>query len=153
MALSKRTENLLWIGGAAILLFVLWWLSKRGSNTTVQNSTPTYNSYNISPGSWGGSASGLPTITNPNSSDCGCTSANSGNFFTSLGDMLTTFMNGSSDAFNQYESGVAALYPSWVTQYFNNPTGVSQWQASTRVLTDPSQTELNDNGGVAPNAY
>jgi hypothetical protein len=155
MALSKREESFLWLGGAAILLIILWWLWHRVGNTNITNqATPTYTSYNISPGSWGGTASGLPTLQSQNgSTDCGCTSANSGNFFTSLSDMLNQFMNGSTAAFNSYENGVAALYPNWVTQYFNNPTGVSQWQASTRVLTDPSQTQLNDNGGIAPNSY
>jgi hypothetical protein len=155
MALSKREESFLWLGGAAVLLAVLWWLWHRVSNTTVVNqATPTYTSYNISSGPWGGTASGLPTLASQsNSSDCGCTSANSGNFFSSLSDMLNTFTQGSTAAFNAYESGVASQYPNWVTQYFNNPTGVSQWAASTRILTDPSQTQLNDNGGVAPNSY
>jgi hypothetical protein len=152
--MNQRTETFLWLGGAGILLAVLYWLSKRASNTTVVQSNPTYTGYNISPGSWSGTSSGLPTLPAvTDSSDCGCTSANGGSFFGSLGDMLNQYMQGATAAFNTYESNVAALYPDWVTQYFNNPTGVSQWQASTRILTDPSQSALNDYAGTAPNTF
>jgi hypothetical protein len=84
----------------------------------------------------------LPTIAPLDDSDCGCTSANGGNFFTSINDMLNQFMNGASAAFNSYESNVFNGYPTALTQYFNNPVGVSQAQSSTNAFT------LDSSGGL-----
>lgn len=135
--MTKGETRALWIAGVVILLIVLYLLMRKGSNTNVVNEgAPTYTNYNLSPGSWNGTATGLPTIAAASSSDCGCNGgATTGGFFNSLQDMLNTFMQGSTAAFNSYENNVYANQPSFVQQYFNNPAGVALANANAQVLT------------------
>lgn len=158
---EKGTHRALWVMATIGGLIILWLLlrGKMGtilSSNIVNNITnnspgtlPNGNAYTIaSPGSrnWVGGASGLPTIAPLDESDCGCTSINGGNFFTSINDMLNQFMNGASAAFDDYESNVFNGYPDSVTQYFNNPVGAVQSQNDSRVFnsmgsnTDGSMT-------------
>lgn len=163
MAMTKKQEAYVWSGAAILLIIILWLLMRKhrgatvsnifptvNNNNIVNNENPPYTDYALSPGSWKGTASGLPPVKSASGSACGCTSANTGNFFTGLSDMLTKFMAGSAKSFAEYENGVYDSYPSWVTQYFNNPAGVAQSDASSRILTDPTQTPLNNTVLKAP---
>lgn len=119
---------------AAIALFFL--LRNRSSAAVQQSAAPSYTSYNLSPGSYSGTATGLPTIPAAATSDCGCGGgATTGGFYASLNDMLQQFMQGASAAFNSYEDNVYATQPNFVSQYFNNPAGVAQANANANVLT------------------
>lgn len=142
MAMEKGTHRALWVMASIGGLIILW-LLMRGKASSIVNGGSTINniinggsntplmgpnSYNISsPGSrnWVGGASGLPNIAPLNENDCGCTSINGGNFFTSINDMLNQFMTGARGAFNNYESNVFGGYPTAMTQYFNNPVGAN----------------------------
>lgn len=153
MAVEKGTHRALWvmatIGGLIILYLLLrkgGTVINQGNNTT--GAVPPANVYNIaSPGArqWVGGASGLPTISPLDDSDCGCTSINGGNFFTSINDMLSQFMAGSGAAFNKYENNVFNGYPTAMTQYFNNPVGaaLSQQGANSFNGEDTGSIGLN----------
>jgi hypothetical protein len=134
---TKGEKRAMWIAGVVILLIILYLLLRKGNNTNInQEGAPTYTNYNLSPGSWNGTASGLPSIQAANPSSCGCSGgATTSGFFNSLQDMLNTFMAGSTAAFNNYENNVYANQPSFVQQYFNNPAGVALANANASVLT------------------
>jgi hypothetical protein len=150
--MEKGTHRALWVMATIGGLIILW-LLLRGKNTTIVNpsntAAPAGNIYDIaSPGNrqWVGGASGLPNIAPLDESDCGCTSINGGNFFTSINDMLNQFMTGSRAAFDNYEQNVFNGYPSALTQYFNNPVGQQMTNYSSRMLT--SNGEYSDGSGT-----
>lgn len=128
----KAHHRVLWILATVGGLIILWLLLNRNKNTNIVNpAAQSSNVYNIaSPGgrTWTGGASGLPWIPPSDPNDCGCTSSNGGNFYTSVQDMINQFVKGSAQAFAQYESNVYNGYPSSLTQYFNNPVGAGQSQ-------------------------
>lgn len=134
--MSKTETRAVWIVGVVALLIVLY-LLMRGKNTTInQEAGPTYTNYNLSPGGYQGSATGLPNIPAMTTSDCGCNGgATTGGFYASLNDMLQNFMTGATAAFNSYENNVYANQPNFVTQYYNNPAGVALANANQATIT------------------
>jgi hypothetical protein len=137
MALSNDEKHGLWIAALIIGALILWLLLRNKSAATTASSSPSYTTYNLSPGQYSGTASGLPTIPAATVSDCGCGGgATTGGFYASLNDMLQTFMQGATAAFNSYENNVYSTQPDFVTQYFNNPAGVATANANANVLTN-----------------
>jgi hypothetical protein len=137
MAMSKDSKHGLWLAALIAGIVILYLLIKRGGTAATQNAAaPIYTTYNLSPGSWSGTASGLPTIPAATASSCGCQSgAGTNGFYTSLNDMLQTFMQGASSAFQNYENGIASTMPNFVQQYFNNPGAVGTAITNQNVLT------------------
>jgi len=137
--MNEKAKTALWIGGAAVIGGVLYLLT-RSKNTVANSAAPYYRVYNI-PGvgqSPTGTASGLPMIPAATDDDggCGCTSDSGGSFYTSLNDMLSSFQQGATAAFQSYMSGVYNTVPDYAKQYQSNPVPA---QASSNILTNPFQ--------------
>jgi len=126
--------------------------------------TPNYLSYNY-PGTnpnWSGNAVGLPTLAqvaapggltinlgspsgSTSSSGCGCgcasspsaggCSTTSGNIYSSLASLISSYGAGATQAFDAYQKQVYESYPDYVSQYFNNPVGYSQSQELANVVS------------------
>lgn len=135
--MKPSEKRMLWIAGLVVAAIVLYLLLRNRSGAAASSGAPTYTNYNLSPGSWSGTASGLPTIpAATGASGCGCAGgATTSGFYASLNDMLQTFMQGAGAAFNNYESNVYSTQPSFVAQYFNNPAGVAAANSNANVLT------------------
>lgn len=138
--MDAKQKAMVW-GLAALGLGGVLYLITRKPNSVATSAAPYYRTYNI-PGvgvSPTGTASGLPTIppAAQSENDCGCTSANGGQFYASLNDMLDIFKSGAGAAMKSYQDQVYNNIPSFVSQYFNNPQGGAK--ASASILTNPFQ--------------
>lgn len=132
--MSEGEKKALWVIGPIVAIVILWIFLARRAPVQIGSTAPNYLTYNYPNVALpSGSATGLPSVTLPTSSSCGCSSGTSG-FFTSLNQMLATFQQGASNAFQSYQNNVVSAFPSSVTQYFNNPVGAAQSAAAQQTF-------------------
>lgn len=136
MATDKQ-KGIMAVCVALAVVAIIWFFLRSKDQGT--NTNGNYLSYNApAGGNWSGSAGGLPSIpASVANNDCGCNSnAASGNFFGSLGDMLSAF----SSSIGAWIAQVDASMPSNVSQYQNNPANMSPTVQTANAFNGVSTT-------------